>query len=137
MFQAYKSSVLIVSRGQVDLYVELHGQMDRAQLNQIEVTTLGFSTEELQQLKQIMHQEWGKLSDDQEVVKVDGIDQVRMTGTAVKTIGIMKNLDRAIMIELPAERRRTKREELASFVVASLRRVEAELLHVEQTSEDR
>ena len=123
-YQGYKNVVSRVTDGDPHFYIEIHG----SRISGIEVALSKLSSNEAKSPKKILTEEWAKLSTDAIEIKVQGIDNIKMTGNSVKKYGIVAELE-SVFIQFEFSRKlRNQQSLLSKFLLSSTDRIVKEFM---------
>jgi len=100
VYDAFMKHIEEVSPNGIDFYVEIHG-MNRPEIyDHIQIATVGISTDDAEKIKRLFGREIAKLGLNYQVT-IEGIDDIHFTAMGAKTFGSLKDVSRALHIELP------------------------------------
>src|SRR3989339_67904 len=118
VFEKYVAAITSLHHpSEILLYVEIHAQ--RANQN-IEVAAVGFSSDELANLKKIMTSNIQQAGLTNTTMAVEMIDPIKYKATQAKKIGTLSMVKRALHLEVPSRLPVEEQKQLIEFFKISL-----------------
>ena len=122
-YTKYKNAILKITNKNLKWYFEVHGSREKG----MEIALHNITHDEAKIIKSILKDEWSTYSSNQISIKVQGIDDIKMTGGAVKKFGIVYELQpKYVQFEFSKKLRKNK-SLLSNFLVGSINRIKSEL----------
>lgn len=100
VYDAYMKHVEESAPNGIDFYVEIHGMSRPEIYDHIQIATVGVSIEDAEKIKMLFQQEIEELGLSYQVT-IEGLDDIHFTAMGAKKFGSLKDVSRALHIELP------------------------------------
>ena len=123
VYKKYKAEILKITNNNLKWYFEVHGSREKG----MEIALHNITHGEAIIIKSILKEEWSTYSSNKVSIKVQSIDNIEMTGGAVKKFGIVHELQpKYVQFEFSKKLRKNK-SLLSKFLVRSINRITSEI----------